>query len=97
MNNWRDCPIARHEYLVLQPSFSEPDLVGDKPVAVLAVKVLDTREVLVHWSTVVAAVQEILSVAERFQIKTPNCHINLPTGTMQYTCYGVWPRQRSFA
>ena len=68
MNNWRDCPIARHEYLVLQSRLPEADLVGDEPVAVLAVEVLDARKVLVHGSAVVAAVQEILSVAEIFVV-----------------------------
>ena len=97
MNNWRDCPIAWHAYLVLQSRLPEADLVGDEPVAVLAVEVLDARKVLVHGSAVVAAVQEILSVAEIFQIKIPNCQNNLANGTMQCTCYGVSPRLPSFA
>ena len=54
----------QYAYLILQSGLPESDFVGYEPVAVLAVEVLDAREVLVHRRPVVPAVQKILSVAE---------------------------------
>ena len=71
----------------MQPSFSEPDFVGDEPVAVLAVEVLDARKVLVHGSAVVTAVQEILSVAKIFIDKLLNQFTNC---NRYYAMYLLW-------